>query len=67
MMDWIKSRMSERTTHMGLVAVALAGALLIVPLIVPSEAAGLLSNNIQWLIGALFVSGLGGVIWREKE
>ena len=66
MLEWIKARLRERSTHMGLVAVALAVALLVVPLVVPAEAATLLSSNIQWLITALFVGGLGGVIWREK-
>lgn len=66
MMNWIRARLQERSTHMGLVAVALAVALLVVPLHVEGEAAAMLSDNIKWLIGALFVGGLGGVLWRGK-
>ncbi len=66
MLAWIKARLKERSTHMGLTAVALAVALLVVPLVVPADAAQILSSNIQWLIGALFAAGLGGVIWKEK-
>lgn len=66
MMNWIRARLQERSTHMGLVAVALAVALLVVPLHVEGEAAAMLSDNIKWLIGALFVGGLGGVLWQGK-
>jgi hypothetical protein len=64
--DWIKARLQERTTIMGIVAIALAVALLIVPIKLDGEAAAQLSENIKWLIGALFVGGLGGVLWRDK-
>ena len=66
MINWIRDRLQERSTHMGLVAVALALALLVVPLHVEGEAAAMLSDNIKWLIGALFVGGLGGVLWQGK-
>ncbi len=66
MINWIRARLNERSTHMGLVAVALALALLVVPLHVEGEAAAMLSDNIKWLIGALFVGGLGGVLWQGK-
>lgn len=66
MINWIRARLQERSTHMGLVAVALAVALLVVPLHVEGEAAAMLSDNIKWLIGALFVGGLGGVLWQGK-
>ena len=66
MIKYIRARLSERSTHMGLVAVALALALLVVPLHVEGEAAAMLSDNIKWLIGALFVGGLGGVVWQGK-
>jgi hypothetical protein len=66
MINWIRARLRERSTHMGLVAVALAVALLVVPLHVEGEAAAMLSDNIKWLIGALFVGGLGGVVWQGK-
>lgn len=66
MINWIRARLQERSTHMGLVAVALAVALLVVPLHVEGEAAAMLSDNIKWLIGALFVGGLGGVVWKRK-
>ncbi len=66
MIDWIKARLQERTTIMGIVAIALAVALLIVPIKLDGEAAAQLSENIKWLIGALFVGGLGGVLWRDK-
>jgi hypothetical protein len=66
MINWIRARLQERSTHMGLVAVALALALLVVPLHVEGEAAAMLSENIKWLIGALFVGGLGGVVWQGK-
>jgi len=66
MVQWLRARLKERTTYMGLVAVGLAVALLVVPIGLEGEAATLLSQNIQWLIGALFVGGLSGVIWKEK-
>ena len=66
MLEWLRQRLKERTTYMGLVAVGLAAALLVVPIHLNGEAATLLSHNIQWLIGALFIGGLGSVIWREK-
>lgn len=64
--DWIKSRIKENTTWMGIVAITLAVSLVVVPIHFPPEIASLMSSNIQWLIGALFIGGLGGVIWREK-
>lgn len=66
MINWIRARLRERSTHMGLVAVVLAVALLVVPLHVEGEAAAMLSDNIKWLIGALFIGGLGGVVWQGK-
>lgn len=63
---WLKTRLKEKTTWMGIVAIALALALVYVPVHFPAEVATLMSTNIQWLIGALFVGGLGGVIWKEK-
>ena len=63
----MRARLHERTTYMGLVAIALALALLIVPTILPAEASAQLSENIKWLITALFVGGLGGVIFPEKR
>ena len=66
MLNWIKARLHERSTWAGIVAIALAVALLIVPIKLDGEAAAQLSENIKWLIGALFVGGLGGVLWRDK-
>ena len=66
MINWIRDRLQERSTHMGLVAVALAVLLLIIPAVMPADAAALASQNVQWLIGALFVGGLGGVVWQGK-
>ncbi len=66
MIEYIKARLREKSTWAGLLAIALAIALLIVPLHVEGEAAAQLSNNIQWLITALFASGLGGIIWHRK-
>jgi len=66
MINWIRARLQERSTHMGLVAVALAVSLLIIPAVMPADAAALASQNVQWLIGALFASGLGGIIWHRK-
>ena len=66
MMNWIRDRLREKSTWAGLLAIALAVALLIVPLHVEGDAAAQLSNNIQWLITALFASGLGGIIWHRK-
>lgn len=63
---WIKARLKENTTRMGIVAIALGVALLVVPVFFPADVASLMSTNIQWLIGALFVGGLGGVIWKEQ-
>lgn len=67
MINWIKARLRERSTWMGFVAIALAVALLIVPIKLEGEAAAQLSENIKWLIGALFVGGLGGVLWHPKD
>lgn len=67
MIDWFKARLQERSTHMGIVALGLAAALLVVPLQVDGEAAAMLSENIKWLIGALFVGGLGGVVWHRND
>lgn len=65
-MEWVRARLRERTTYMGITALALAASLLVIPLVVPIDAAMQLSDNVKWLIGALFVGGLGGVIWKEK-
>lgn len=66
MIDWIKARLQERSTIMGIVAIALAMSLLVIPVVMPADAAALASQNVQWLIGALFVGGLGGVLWQGK-
>jgi hypothetical protein len=66
MIEYIRARLREKSTWAGLLAIVLAIALLIVPLKVEAEAAAQLSNNIQWLITALFASGLGGIIWHRK-
>lgn len=66
MIDWIKARLQERSTIMGIVAIALALSLLVIPVVMPADAAALASQNVQWLIGALFVGGLGGVLWQGK-
>jgi len=65
-MDWIKARLREKSTWGGVIAIALAVALLVVPVHFEGEVAAQLSANIQWLIGALFIGGLGGVIWQGK-
>ena len=65
-MNWISARLKERSTMMGLVAIALAVSLLVIPVVMPADAAALASQNVQWLIGALFVGGLGGVLWQGK-
>ena len=66
MIDWFKSRLHERSTWAGIVAIALAISLLVIPVIMPADAAALASQNVQWLITALFVGGLGGVVWHRK-
>lgn len=66
MVEYIRDRLREKSTWAGLLAIALAVALLIVPLGVEGEAAAQLSDNIRWLITALFASGLGGIIWHRK-
>ena len=66
MMNWIRARLQERSTIMGIVAIALAVSLLVIPVVMPADAAALASQNVQWLIGALFVGGLGGVLWQGK-
>jgi len=66
MIEWLKSRLHERSTWAGIVAIALAVSLLVIPVIMPADAAALASQNVQWLITALFVSGLGGVVWHRK-
>jgi hypothetical protein len=66
MMDWIRARLTEKTTWAGIVAIALAVSLLIIPVVMPADAAALASQNVQWLIGALFIGGLGGVVWHRK-
>jgi uncharacterized membrane protein len=66
MIDWIKVRLHEKSTWAGVVAIALAVALLIIPAVMPAEAAQLASENVKWLIGALFIGGLGGVVWHRN-
>jgi hypothetical protein len=66
MIEYIRARLREKSTWAGLVAIALALALLIVPVHFEGDVAAQLSANIQWLIGALFIGGLGGVIWQGK-
>lgn len=66
MLDWLKARMRERSTLMGLVAITLAISLLVIPAVMPADAAALASENVKWLIGALFASGIGAVLWNEK-
>ena len=66
MLDYLKARIGERSTSMGITAIALALGLVIVPLVVSPEKAALVSANLQWLIGALFVGGLGGVLFPDK-
>lgn len=67
MLTYIKGKLSERSTIAGIVAILLAVALLVVPLVIPAEKASLVSTNIQWLIGALFIGGIGGVLFPEKK
>jgi hypothetical protein len=67
MLQYLKSRIGERSTNMGLAAIVLAVALIVVPLVVHVETASLVSENIKWLIGALFVGGLGGVLFPDKK
>lgn len=67
MLNWIKARLQERSTWAGVVAIALAVSLLVIPVVMPADAAALASQNVQWLIGALFVGGLGGVLWHPKD
>jgi hypothetical protein len=66
MIEWLKARLHERSTLAGIVAIALAISLLVIPVIMPADAAALASQNVQWLITALFVGGLGGVVWHRK-
>ena len=66
MMDYIRARLREKSTWAGIVAIALAVSLLVIPAIMPADAAALASQNVQWLITALFIGGLGGVVWHKK-
>lgn len=66
MIEWLKARLHEKSTWAGLLAIALAVSLLVIPVIMPADAAALVSQNVQWLITALFVGGLGGVVWHRK-
>lgn len=65
-MDWLRARLREKTTWAGLLAIALGVSLLVIPAVMPADAAALASQNVQWLITALFVGGLGGVVWHRK-
>ena len=67
MIEWLKARAHERSTWMGLIAIALAVSLLVIPIVLPADAAALASENAKWLISALFVGGLGGVLWKDKQ
>jgi xanthine/uracil permease len=68
MIEWIKAGLASRkSTIAGLLAIALAVALLVIPAIMPAEAAALASENVRWLIGALFASGLGGLLWHGQK
>jgi hypothetical protein len=66
MIEWLRVRLHEKSTWAGIVAIGLAAALLIVPIKFEGDVALQLSANIQWLITALFVGGLGGVVWHRK-
>lgn len=66
-MNWLRSRLNEKSTYAGLVAILLATSLIAIPLLVEGEAATHLTENVKWLIGALFAAGLGGVIFKEKQ
>jgi|Laugresubdmm15sn_1035100.scaffolds.fasta_scaffold07690_2 hypothetical protein len=66
MIEYIRARLREKSTYAGFVAIALGVSLLIIPMIMPADAAALTSQNVQWLITALFASGLGGIIWHRK-
>jgi hypothetical protein len=66
MIEYIRARLREKSTWAGLVAIALALALLIVPVHFEGDVAAQLTANIQWLISALFVGGLGGVVWHRN-
>lgn len=65
--EYLKARIGERSTKMGLAAIVLAVALIVVPIFVHVETASLVSENIKWLIGALFVGGLGGVLFPDPK
>ena len=67
MIAYLKARLGERSTAAGLLALALAGLLVAVPFIAPPDRAAMVTANVQWLIGALFVGGLGGVLFPEKK
>lgn len=65
-MNWLRERLGERSTYAGLIAIVLAIALLVIPIILEGEKAAALTENVKWLIGALFASGLGAVIFKEN-
>jgi hypothetical protein len=67
MIEYLKARIGERSTNMGLAAIILALALIIGPFIVHTENAALVSENIKWLIGTLFVGGIGGVLFPDPK
>ncbi len=66
MIEWLRARLHEKTTWAGLLAIVLGAALLVIPVVMPADAAALASQNVQWLITALFIGGLGGVVWHRK-
>ena len=66
MIAYIRARLGERSTKMGLAAVLLAGALLGAAFFAPPETYANVSDAVKWLAGALFVGGMGGVFWPEK-
>lgn len=66
MIEYLKARIGERSTNTGLVAIVLALALIVGPLVVHADKAALVSENIKWLIATLFVGGLSAVLFPER-
>lgn len=67
MIEWLKARMGERTTHVGLLAIGLAAALMTAAFTAPPERFGNVKEAATWIAEMLFVGGIGGFLWKERK
>lgn len=65
MIEWLRNRLSERSTHVGLVAIGLAAVVLTAAITAPDRFEQV-KEAATWIAEMLFVGGIGGVLWKDK-